>query len=103
MYNTNSVQVSQHGLLLVMLSSRSFYDLHLKLQTAPDLTDVVDLTGCRKPCNYKEYVRVDDLVELSVLEKDVCRVGVWLVSPNTLHKTEVPIYPWESYVAEFGG
>ena len=61
---------------------------------------IVQLTGCKKPCHYKEYKFVESgpkvLPKPSVL-------AFWAASQTTQIEEEVLLYPFTSLVAEFGG
>ena len=62
--------------------------------------EIVEKTGCLKPCHYKEYKFVESspkvLVNPGVL-------GFWAASHTTQVEEEVLLYPFTSLVAEFGG
>ena len=75
---------------------------NITLQIAAlDLEDVVQRTGCLKPCRYSEYSLP------SVPEKTTLYNGshVFLIpaSKTVTKKTETLLYPFTSFVSEFGG
>ena len=58
------------------------------------------LTGCQLPCNYNEYQVVDRPVNFDMLNQNIKLV---LASKSVLVKTEELVYPFSSFLAEFGG
>ena len=61
-----------------------------------------ELTGCKKPCKYRKYEVVGEKQPTS-FQSDHFTISFWAVSNETTVWTEVPVYPWTSLVAEFGG
>ena len=83
---------------------RNFLELYQLLIEAYTLNDIEKLTGCQKPCHYKQYTLVAKLTKsLWPQTAGLCPVGLWVASPHTKVETEELIYPWTSLVAEFGG
>ena len=60
------------------------------------------LTGCKKPCRYRKYEVIGDKSPTS-FRSEHFTISFWAVSNETTVWTEVPVYPWTSLVAEFGG
>ena len=60
-------------------------------------------TGCQKPCRYREYVVMEGPVEADGVDNSYFSVGLWMVSTDITLLTEIPVYPWTSLLAEFGG
>ena len=62
--------------------------------------DIANHTGCLLPCRYKEYEIVDTPILMDPRDKIQ-----WLVrsNKNVLVKTEHLVYPFSSFLAEFGG
>jgi hypothetical protein len=58
------------------------------------------LTGCQLPCHYNEYQVVDRPVNFDMLNQTIKLV---LASKSVLVKTEDLVYPFSSFLAEFGG
>ena len=54
-------------------------------------SEIVEHTGCLAPCHYTEYKLAKDPYRSSAASTDI------------LSRTEEKIYPFESFVAEFGG
>ena len=84
---------------------RKFEKIYIKLQEAP-LTQIVRMTGCEQPCNFKEYQFVNtNLKEFSLVEYPDNRVAIclWAVSKYTQAQEEVLVYPFQSLIAELGG
>ena len=70
------------------------------------MSKITRVTGCKKPCRYKEYNFVNtNLKELAyyTFPKDQITFCLWAVSQNTLVEEEVLVYSFESLVAELGG
>ena len=70
------------------------------------LSQIVKLTGCKRPCSYKEYKFVNtNLNELNYIDypKDQVVFCLWAVSPYTQLEEEVLVFPFQSLMAEFGG
>ena len=61
-----------------------------------------ELTGCKKPCKYRKYEVIVEKQPTS-FQSDHFTISFWAVSNETTVWTEVPVYPWTSLVAEFGG
>ena len=75
------------------------------MSNAP-LSQIVKLTGCKRPCNYKEYKIVNtNLKEFAYIDypKDQVVFCLWAVSQYTQIEEEVLVYSFESFIAEFGG
>ena len=60
------------------------------------------LTGCKKPCKYRKYEVIGGKQPTS-FKSEHFTLSFWAVSNETTVWTEVPVYPWTSLVAEFGG
>ena len=60
------------------------------------------LTGCKKPCKYRKYEVIGGKQPTS-FQSEHFTLSFWAVSNETTVWTEVPVYPWTSLVAEFGG
>ena len=67
-----------------------------------DLTTIVKLTQCIKPCKYKKYSFLGDR-KPSLFKSDYVAFALWAVSDNTRVATEQLVYPVSSLIAEFGG
>ena len=65
-----------------------------------DIDRIVQVTGCKEPCNFKEYKFVDS--SPAVWSKRGC-VAFWAASQKTQREEEVLLYPFTSLIAEFGG
>ena len=74
--------------------------LHVQLMPLT-LEDTLLLTGCRKPCYYKEYKLLRERPSRLVTENFY--FALLGVSNDILIETEVLVYTWTSLVAEFGG
>ena len=73
------------------------------MSNAP-LSQIVKLTGCKRPCSYKEYkiVNSKEFTQINSPE-DQFLLCLWAVSPFTQIEDEVLVYSFESFIAEFGG
>jgi hypothetical protein len=68
------------------------------------IKDVVDKTGCQKPCRYKEYRIVEGPIPFSKKFEEYSSVfALWLISTETVISVQEKVYPLTSLVAEFGG
>ena len=84
---------------------REFEQLFTILLDA-DMSKITRVTGCKKPCSYKEYNFVNtNLKELAyyTFPKDQITFCLWAVSQNTHIEEEVLVYSFESLIAELGG
>ena len=84
---------------------RQFERLYIDLVDAP-LTQIVKITNCKQPCNYKEYKIVNtNLKEFKYIDypEDQVVFCLWAVSQYTQIEEEVLVYSFESFIAEFGG
>ena len=62
--------------------------------------DITDHTGCLLPCRYKEYQIVDDPI---TVDNENCKILFVRATKTVLVKTEELVYPFSSFLAEFGG
>ena len=76
------------------------FEQSYKLLTNADADAILHITGCRKPCNYKEYKFVDSRPKIVSIPG---AVAFWAASQKTQVEEEVLLYPFTSLVAEFGG
>ena len=60
------------------------------------------VTNCIKPCKYKEYKVVGENRQTTLQSQDFS-FSLWAISKNTEVKREELIYPFSSFLAEFGG
>ena len=62
------------------------------------------MTGCKRPCSYKEYkfANTKEFTQIADPE-DQISFCLWAVSPFTQVEEEALVYPFESFIAEFGG
>ena len=84
---------------------REYEQLYTILLDA-DMSKITRMTGCKKPCSYKEYNFVNtNLKDLSyyTFPEDQIAFCLWAVSQNTLIEEEVLVYSFESLIAELGG
>ena len=66
---------------------------------------ITKLTGCKRPCSYKQYKflnRFEDPTRQQTQGKPLSTC-LWAVSDYTQIEEEVLVYPFESFLAEFGG
>ena len=68
--------------------------------SALDEKKIQNYTGCLLPCQYKEYQVVDDPVTMGMTKS-----SIWLslATSTVIVKTEELLYPFSSFLAEFGG
>ena len=78
--------------------------MYLKLSLM-DEGDIVELTKCEIPCNYVEYSLLKTKVMTFETEKDKEKIalGIIYATKEATVKQETYLYPFESFIAEFGG
>ena len=65
---------------------------------------ILKMTGCYKPCHFKEYVVVNGPLDSALQDPSYhLTIEVWMLTTEVTVKTEMPIYSWEDLVADFGG
>ena len=67
------------------------------------MEEIIKKTSCQTPCRYKEYAVLDGPLESSDTKYSYFSVDFWFSSTDTTVLTEIPVYPWTSLLAEFGG
>ena len=72
-----------------------------KLAFSSQSEEISQITGCSKPCKYKQYSLGE--AEPSSFKSEHYIFSLWAVSYKTRIETEELIYPSSSFVAEFGG
>ena len=80
---------------------RRYEELYKNL-LVEDLDGIYKKTGCLKPCHYLKYWVEGDGIP-TTYKSDHFLFSLVSVSNNTYVETEMPVYPWTSFVAEFGG
>ena len=80
---------------------KQFEETHRKLYD-DESYEIEEMVGCKKPCTYNEFKFVySSPEEFMPLVKNI--VGFWAASRKTQIEEEVLLYPFTSFVAEFGG
>ena len=79
---------------------KQFGQYHTTLSLA-EFDDIVETIGCMKPCSYKEFKFVNSNPE--EVPSSPGMVIFWPASKNTKIEEEVLLYPFTSFLAEFGG
>ena len=105
------------------------FDEHFRILLTAEVDKIERLTGCLKPCTYKEYKFVninpkpnlvgsvpDDQIaiglwavsEYTKTEEEVCAISELLIPTDNPHRQnfvfyQVLLYPFTSLLAEFGG
>jgi hypothetical protein len=67
-----------------------------------ELFKIEELTGCMKPCFYKQNHVIGEKTS-TAFKSDFFTVSFWAVTKDTKVERELLVYPWTSLVAEFGG
>ena len=62
--------------------------------------EITNHTGCLLPCFYKEYQIVDNPITVDVSNRIMKLIRA---TKTVLVKTEELVYPFSSFLAEFGG
>ena len=78
------------------------YEEFYKSLNILETVGIFQLTGCRKPCRYNKYGFIGGQTATSFAHQHFV-FSLWAVSNSTTVETEVFVYPWTSFVAEFGG
>jgi hypothetical protein len=78
-----------------------YEDMYRKI-TISELFKIKELTGCMKPCFYKQYSFIGEKTSTS-FKSDFFTVSFYAVSNDTKVERELLVYPVTSLVAEFGG
>ena len=84
---------------------RQYNEIYRNLMTA-DMQEIVETTGCKKPCTYNEYKftsSTPDEDPRSTIPSDQVYIAFWAVSRTTQVEKEVLLYPLLSLVSDFGG
>ena len=78
--------------------SRKYESIFAKLEVS-ESEKIFEITGCRKPCQYKKYIFLGDPYP-SAFKSDDHIFSLWVVSDKTRVETEELIYPSSSLVAD---
>ena len=81
---------------------RNFERNYINLHTS-ESDEMAEEVGCRKPCSYNEFKFVFGSPEVNVRPSVKNMVAFWAASRKTLIEEEVLLYPFTSFIAEFGG
>ena len=77
--------------------SRKYESIFAKLEVS-ESEKIFEITGCRKPCQYKKYIFLGDPYPSAFKSADHI-FSLWVVSDKTRVETEELIYPSSSLVA----
>ena len=70
------------------------------------MSKITRLTGCKKPCSFKEYnfvnTNLKDLSFYTFPAEEQILFCLWAVSQNTLIVEEILVYSFELLIAELG-
>ena len=77
---------------------RKYESIFAKLEVS-ESEKIFEITGCRKPCQYKKYIFLGDPYP-SAFKSDDHIFSLWVVSDKTRVETEELIYPSSSLVAD---
>ena len=68
------------------------------------MNQITNMTGCIKPCIYKDYQAVRGLEAGAFDAEDThLTVELWMVTTEVTVETEVLLYTWTDLVADIGG
>ena len=81
---------------------KQFEQTHRTLYDA-ESDEIEEMVGCKKPCTYNQFKFVYNTPEIVPLKLMQNVVGFWAASRKTQIEEEVLLYPFTSFVAEFGG
>ena len=70
-----------------------------------DYDELENLTGCLKNCKYYTYALAHQLVlsDIEMSNKNEIWLEVTLAGSNVIVKSETLLFPWRSFISEFGG
>ena len=77
---------------------RKYESIFAKLEVS-ESEKIFEITGCRKPCQYKKYIFLGDPYP-SAFKSDDHIFSLWVVSDKTRVEAEELIYPSSSLVAD---
>ena len=77
---------------------RKYESIFAKLEVS-ESEKIFEITGCRKPCQYKKYIFLGDPYPSAFKSADHI-FSLWVVSDKTRVETEELIYPSSSLVAD---
>ena len=63
---------------------------------------IINMTGCKLPCSYREFKTVGDPMDVKI-ERIGFGFGLFLVTTDVRVETEELVYPFVSFVSDFGG
>ena len=64
---------------------------------------IANMTGCIKPCTYRDYKLLGGLESSAVWTEMHLTVELWMTTTEVTVETEVLLYPWQDLVADIGG
>ena len=67
------------------------------------MREISTKTDCQTPCKYLEYAVVEGPKLSAVTAYSYFAVDLWMTSTDITVITKIPVYPWTSLMAEFGG
>jgi hypothetical protein len=68
------------------------------------MREITVITGCEKPCSYKEYVLEDGLQKAASSRQGYhLSLGVWMITTDITVKTEQLVISLSTLVANIGG
>ena len=77
-----------------------FEQMYIKLYLS-ESDEIEEIVGCKKPCHYNEFKFVYSSPEVAPSLENT--VAFWAATRKTQVEEEVLLYPFDSFVAEFGG
>ena len=104
MHNRAAIQVA-YVLFFILVNNKIIFRKYEKILrdiVAAENNEIRKLTGCRKPCTYRQYTFTGERTP-TTFKPEAFSFSLWAFSNRTLVKTEQSIYPLSSLVAEFGG
>ena len=79
-----------------------YFLIYIKLSLM-ESEDVSKMTKCLPPCFYTEYEVVDKKEWQLESDKPMYTLGISYATTKVTLKEEISIYPFSSFLAEFGG
>ena len=79
-----------------------FNHLYFNVTEVWQRSEIVAITGCQTPCHYTEFKLATEPIRMKNANGNM-KLLLLVTSTDIVSRTEQKIYPFASFVAEFGG